>query len=397
VVNTRPFLYPALAAQAVGAAIYLWLQPGGFAFGSRSFLEHQVIVPAFFAVAIATLAAVRRRPQVAYFGMGLLGGFWIAVGATALAAGSTLFSKGMALVVAGAVLAMLGVHRFGGPVRIHWVGSLPGLMLGISFWACAWAPPASTRPSGARLDERPPVEGPLDLEKGGLSVRIDGLLARVAAGEHRAEVRLAPFLFAVSDRGTWSLFDFRSVDPPAWKVSRVEGDALDVRTSCPDFDAHGRIWIAAGKIRMRIGTTFKREIAAHLATALTVRIPGGAAIEGHPWNPGDPSEFIAFREGRMEFLRASHHEKGPFETLAFWPPHDPVLDIGGWRVEVLGWADQASRSESPTAGWGISQGAIERVEDEFLWEFAATSIGRGWHTVRTAPGTYVLEVVLSRP
>lgn len=77
--------------------------------------------------------------------------------------------------------------------------------------------------------------------------------------------------------------------------------------------------------------------------------------------------------------------------------HDPVLEVNGWKVQVLGWADQASRAESPTAGWGVSQGAIERVGDSLFYELAATSIGRGWHTVRIAPGTYLLEVVLTPP
>src|ERR1041384_2142630 len=109
------------------------------------------------------------------------------------------------------------------------------------------------------------------------------------------------------------------------------------------------------------------------------------------------ADFRLWEAGSISGLRASRREKGPFETLASWNPHDPTLTVGGWEVQALGWAGQASKAESPTAGWGISQGAIERVGDEFLWEFAATSIGRGWHTVRTPPGTYELDVVLTPP
>lgn len=372
--------------QAVGAAVYLWLQPRGFSFGSRGFLEHQVVVPAFFAVAMTSLWAVRRRTPLALLGTGILAGFWIAVSGTVWVAGTTVFSKGMIVPLAAAGLASL----FRPPL---W-GIALGLLLGSAFWACAWAPPATTRPSGGALEERRPVDGPPTLQEGDLSVRVEGLRVDVQAKGHRADILPAPDLFAISDRGLWSLFDFRSARPPAWKVERVEGEALDLRTACGDFSAHARIRISEGKVRIRVATTFKREIAAHLATVLTVSIP---VAPGSVEKQRDVAEFIAFRDGRMERLRASEREKGPFQTLAAWEPHDPVLEVNGWKVQVLGWADQASRAESPTAGWGVSQGAIERVGDSLIYELAATSIGRGWHTVRTAPGTYMLEVVLTPP
>jgi hypothetical protein len=77
--------------------------------------------------------------------------------------------------------------------------------------------------------------------------------------------------------------------------------------------------------------------------------------------------------------------------LVSWDPHDPELETPGWRIQVKGWAEQASRAPSSTAGWGISQAAIE----EGLWfSLAAASVGRGWHAVRTAAGTYGFEIVL---
>lgn len=371
-----------LGVQAAGAAAYLWLQPRGFSFGSRGFLEHQVVVPAFFAVAVTSLWAVRRQTPLALLGTGILAGFWIAVSGTVWVAGTTIFSKAMIVPLAGAGLASL----FRPPL---W-GVALGLLLGSAFWACAWAPPATTRPSGGALEERRPVDGPPTLQEGELSVNVEGLRAIVQSKTRRADVRLAPDLFAISDRGLWSLFDFRSASPPAWRVERVEGETLDLRTACDDFATHARIGISEGRVRMRVATTFKREIAAHLATVLWVSIPSRKHRE-------EVSEFIAFREGRMELLRSTDQEKGPFQTLEAWEPHDPVLEVNGWKVQVLGWADQASRAESPTAGWGVSQGAIDRVGDSLYYELAATSIGRGWHTVRTAPGTYLLEVVLTPP
>ena len=75
---------------------------------------------------------------------------------------------------------------------------------------------------------------------------------------------------------------------------------------------------------------------------------------------------------------------------------DPVIASDGWMAQVRGWAAQSSLDESPTAGWGVSQAAIERLGLMVIWSLASTSIGRGFHTVRTGPGTYVLEIVLSR-
>jgi len=375
-------LIAAFGTQAAGAAAYLWLQPRGFSFGSRGFLEHQVIVPTFFAAAVAGLWAVRRRPPLALLCTGILSGFWIAAAGTVVILGTTRFATALILPLAAALLALL--------TRPDPRGMALGLLLGAAFWSCAWAPPAQTRPSGGALEEKRAVDGPGTLAEEDLSVQVEGLQAVVRWKDRRARVGLAPDLFAISDRGLWSLFDSRSAHPPAWSVARVEGDELDLRTACDDFASHARIRISKGSVRMRVATTLKREIAAHLATVLWVSVPSRtprAAV----------AEFIAFREGRLELLQASEQEKGPFKTLTAWAPHDPVLEVNGWTVQVPGWADQASRAESPTAGWGVSQGAIERVGDSLLYELAATSIGRGWHTVRTAPGTYLLELVLTPP
>jgi len=66
------------------------------------------------------------------------------------------------------------------------------------------------------------------------------------------------------------------------------------------------------------------------------------------------------------------------------------------RLESVGGARQASREESPTAGWGVLQRDIERWGGITSWSLAVTSIGRGWHAVRTREGTYVLEAILHR-
>src|SRR6185503_5947370 len=146
------------------------------------------------------------------------------------------------------------------------------------------------------------------------------------------------------------------------------------------------------------------EVASHLSSVMKLHILGDAgdatAVEGVPWrldHRSERTEFVAIRNGRTELLRASRLEKGPFETLGSWELRDPLLTIDGWKVRVSGWADQGSPAPSPTAGWGVSQAAIERVDNVYMWSLASTSIGRGWHTVRTAPGVYVLEAVVTPP
>src|SRR5438552_17372068 len=94
------YLYFALAIEAIGAGIYLWLQPRGFTFGSRGFVEHEVIPPAFLGVTIAVLIAMRHRPRVALLGIGILAGFWVAVAGAVVTRGTTPFAKAMGLFVA---------------------------------------------------------------------------------------------------------------------------------------------------------------------------------------------------------------------------------------------------------------------------------------------------------
>lgn len=118
-------------------------------------------------------------------------------------------------------------------------------------------------------------------------------------------------------------------------------------------------------------------------------------VEGDALRFRATSEDLAV-EGRLELLRTADGEGGPFTVVRAWDPHDPVVESEGWKAQVLGWAVQVSLEESPTAGWGASQGAIERVGSLIIWSLASTSIGRGYHTVRTGAGTYVLEVILSR-
>jgi len=336
----------ALTLHAAAAGAYWWFQPRAFEVGGRQWFEHEVIAPVVFAVSVATLVP-RTRPLAG----GLLLGFWIAVAGSVSVVGATPPARAMILVTAAAVAGLaVGLRR--GETRRPCAAAAPaGVALGAAFLWCAWAPPATTRPAGgeapatARETRAPSWRQP---------------------GPH---VRPGLEFDAASRSGFWTVFDHRRVAA----VTRVETDPCGTRIRC---------W-----------STLDREVPAHLASAVRVAFTGELRVEGVPWKSGD---FIAFRRGRMELLRPTQAEKGPFTTIASWNPHDPVIEFDEWRVQVRGWADQASHAESPTAGWGVSQAAIENLGGELVWSLASTSIGRGWHCVRTAPGTYVFEIVIER-
>lgn len=401
----RPGLIPLhflLWMHALGAAAFFWLQPRGFSV-SAPWLEHQVIVPAFFGLSLGTALMSRFRPRAAVFGLGALCGFWSSLGLTAAVVGSGVPATAMGLIAIAALgvlaLSLWVSWRFKEPLVLPGGGCILGTALGAAFLVCTWAPPASTRPAGGTLGPFRPLPGAALQERDGVSVRVFGSLVFVEHGEKTICVSPALDFDAVADSGFWTLFQSRESRVRPWKIDRGDPGAIRLLAQGPDLEAEARITHEGGRVTIRCATTLRRELPAHLASVVWVTAPGDAKIGGRRWAPrrrGVPAEFFAFRGGHLEFLRATRDEKGPFETLQSEEPADPVIEFGGWKVQVRGWAAQASREPSPTAGWGVSQGAIERVEDGITWSLASTSVGRGWHTVRTAPGTYLMEIVLSK-
>lgn len=393
-----------LLLHAAGAAAYWWIQPRGFSFGGRAFFEHEVIVPAVLALSFVALLEPW-RPRPALIAAGALTGFGTAVSMGFAMTGDALPARAMFLALAGTVgvffLLFSRVCRLGLRAGGLFGGGLAGALLGAAFIFCTWAPPPSTRPSQRMGDSVRSAPGPGMVVRGGYRIRALGtkiMVEEIRPGSTGGRLLVSPsFEFpAASGNGTWTLFRFRPVALPPWNVESGEGNSLRFSASTDDIDAEGFAWVDGGRVHLRCATTVKRDLAAHLASAARVQLPPGpVVVDGIPWSEG-PVEFFAFRRGRLEFLRASAAEKGPFIPIRAWDPRDPVLECGGWKVQVAGWADQASLEESPTAGWGVSQGTIERAGSEFHWSLASTSVGRGWHAVRTAAGTYVLEIILSR-
>lgn len=394
-----------LAAHTVAAAAYAWIQPGGFVVLSPAFLEHQVIAPALLAISFAALVGSRRRATaVPVLGVALLAGFWMVAAAAALAVGTTLYAGAMWTPFVGAAVGLALSARRARDLPLAWLlhacGILGGAALAAGFLACTWAPEATTRPSGATVAA---FGGPADatpLRQGELEASVLGAAIEVRRGDERVLVYPAMEFEATSPSGHWTVFDHRRIAPGGWRVVAREESRMLIETPPGPVEARALISLERGRARIACASTLRKEIAAHLASAVTVGAPGEARLEGISWRSGHGTErveFVAFRERQMEFVRAARGEKGPFETVSALKPRDPRLEVGGWSITVHGWMAQASRSESPTAGWGVSQGTIERSGDHYFWSLAQTSIGRGWHSVRTAAGTYRFEIDIAPP
>lgn len=392
-------LRAAIAVHALASLGYWLAQPRGFEVLSRSFLEHQGVAAVLVAVSAAGLAAIPlRRRRVEWVAVGILSGFWISSAALITALGTTLPSRIFWLILAGAGSALFLSYKIvrPDPPALLTGGTVVGVILAGLFWWATWAPPATTRPKAAQDQPAPVTPGPAD----GIRLAVQGYHLELVTRSGKALLWPAFEYGSISDDGLWTIFQHRSSKPDLWKWRTPEDGSLSLITENDDFHCQAHAWVQNGRVHVRSQTRVKREIASHLSSVMQLCLPGPATVEGVPWNLDhrhERTEFVAIRGGRIELLRAASREKGPFETLGSWPLQDPVLAIDGWKVQVRGWIEHGSPEPSPTAGWGVSQAAIERVGDVYMWSLAATSIGRGWHTVRTAPGLYVLEAVLTPP
>jgi len=405
----RALLAITALCHAAGALAYAAVQPRGFPVLSAAFFEHQLLGPLVLALALALgFAVVKRRDTLAAVVTAVFGGFWFVVAGFGSFTGSTEYARLLLLPFAGSFLLFALAHRL--RRRSIVLGAL-GALLGAGFWASALAPPASTVPSN-----NPPKSGPIpeaepNLQKGALRVFVEGNSVHIEAGLRRAEIVPSFDYDAVADGCGFTVLDYRSSRLPPYRAGR-DGEKLVFAAENDDFQAFGEVTIeGASTVRIEVSTTVRRELCAHLGSIVAVRLsrvraepyrtmlpppdPPDASINGIPWPRGvwvSPAPFVAFRGGELGFFDASYEEKGPFTWIG--AIDEPVITAAEMRVRVPSWKTQASRAPSPTAGWGISQGAIERAGEWYFWGIASTSIGRGWHTVRTAAGTYETTILV---
>ncbi|MDI1483796.1 hypothetical protein [Polyangium sp. y55x31] len=408
-VATRVLLGFAAFAHAAGGLAYALSQPRGFSVPSAAFFEHQVLGPLVVVLALVLgFALVTRREKLAASGAAVLAGFWFVVAGFGLVTGTTSYTRLLVLPFAGAFLLLTLAHRMHRRVVFVGIPALTGALLGAGFWASAHAPRASTTPSNHSPKTGTIPEGEPAIRKDGLRVRVEGTSVVVDAGIHRAQIVPSFDYDAVADGCGLTVLDFRSAGPPAFRAGG-DGERIVFAAEDADFEVFGVVEIqGTSTVRIEVSTTVRRELCAHLGSIVSMRLsrirgsgdwlqPDEASINGIPWpsgSAGEPAHFVAFLGDELGLFRATSDEKGPFVSLG--KIDEPVITASGFRIRVPSWKAQASREPSPTAGWGISQGAIEHYGDWFSWEIAATSIGRGWHTVRTAPGTYVTTILVEK-
>jgi hypothetical protein len=377
---------------------YTLLQPQGFSFLSAAFFEHQILGPLVFAVAVLlAFAVVKRRESLAAAVTAGLAGFWIVVAGFGLFTGTTDYARLLLVPFAGAFVLFGLAHRIGGRVAVLALTHLAGALLGAAFWVSARAPQASTFPTSAppKRFSIPESEPTLQTHVVDVSIRENAVI--IDAGRRRMVIVPSFEYDAVADGCGFTVLDYRSAKHPPYRAGGHQG-RLVFAAENDDFQTSGRVEMQNdATVRIEVSTTVKRELCAHLGSVVSMQLPRGreALINGMPWPSGgadEPAHFVAFQGGELGFYRATRDEKGPFTRLG--AIDEPVITAGGFRISVPSWKDQASREPSPTAGWGISQGAIEHVGGWFFWGIASTSIGRGWHTVRTAPGTYETTILV---
>ncbi|MDI1433622.1 hypothetical protein [Polyangium sorediatum] len=392
---------------AAGGLAYALSQPRGFSVPSAAFFEHEVLGPLVAVLALVLgFALVTRREKLGAAVTAAFAGFWFVVAGFGLFTGTTSYARLLVLPFAAAFLLAALAHRMHRRAVGVVLPALAGALIGAGVWASARAPRASTVPSNHAPKSGTVPEGDAALRKGDLRVRVEGASVVVEAGPHRAEIVPSFDYDAVADGCGLTVLDHRTARPPSFRAGR-EGDRIVFAGANADFEVFGEVEIlGASTTRIEVSTTVRRELCAHLGSIVAMRLSQlrgaddgrelqTASINGFSWPSGDagePAHFVAFRGDELGFFRATRAEKGPFTAIG--KIDEPLITAGGFRIRVPSWKEQASREPSPTAGWGISQGAIEHYGDWFFWHVAATSIGRGWHTVRTAPGTYETTILL---
>jgi hypothetical protein len=405
--------------------------PRGFALFSWSFFEHQLFPPMLSALGFAGALATLGRWQARY---ALRDAFWgvsIPLSLAVAVFGNTryafYFVAVIGLALCGLLVPRIALSRWVPPnARVRVPALATGAASGALFLFATWAPRPSTHPVAR---DAVPVNWSLaapfqpdtaaTLAADGFRVRVIGggstaTPVTVEAGGKRLEIEPAFELTSHSRSGLWTVFDYQREVLPGWEIAALDTRTAALRAQSQLLSANVLVRIENGLLTVRSVTLLRREVCVHLAHALVLGFParddfGAVRVDGYPFRTGsrprlgdplglappDAVEFVAYRSARLELLRANHDEKGPFTTLATLADHDPVLSGSGFRIEIKGFAGQSARAPSPTAGFGVSQAALDASYDQVRVELAATAIGRGFNTVRIAPGTYELTVVVS--
>lgn len=395
----------------------LELLPRGFPISHPRFFANEAAPVVLLALSATIGASLARGGPTAIALLAAFPALWLGV-----AAGSTVsfpVTGGTAATFALGIGSVLTAgwawlaHR----QRPHWATSTFALALGCSF---GWALVRTQRASGAFTRPHPRaaafpsevgVEGALPL-----GARVDTASGAVTVQTGAVELWVAPLLefHSRSPDGFWTLF------------SRLPSE----RGALPDRST--RLHVAgrsATAIAIHASRDLPNDVFSHLNSFTTLSLRGHQKL-GISFSPcprsiidfvyadypsGAPARFAYVDEASIfRVVQASSAEKGPFSTLAQGhlrrgePLTLRLLDLANgapqplFELEFEDWSGELSTALSPTAGFGISENAIQfglaspsNTSDAYvILNLAGTSIGRGWDSVGHASGRYENRITL---
>jgi len=421
-----------LLAHVALASVALWFLPHGFPFFHRRFvlstLAPACIAAGSLALAVALVfaprAGVRFVPVVAAFwGAGALG-LLLVFPVTGAAAARPIGLVALFFAVLAAVTCRKRALFAWLPAALLAAAAGFGL-------ACAERPmPPATQPAQQDSPRRArvPREPIADRFELGPNLSVESSSLTVTWRGREASISIAPALDF--DRtpadGFWSIFSNAVGRAPEIASATKTADSLGLWA--PDGQQRLFVQKKASGLELEAWTLLERPTYSHLNSFATVRVSGHQklALRFSPcpsalipvthadYPRGAPARFAYVdAERRFHVVQASDAEKGPFTSLAkglFTPSDSLFIDLVELsdnervfaQLEFLDFAAQLSTALSPTAGYGVSENAIQfgladanpSSPAQLLLTLGASGVGRGWDSVGHRAGAYRNRVLL---
>jgi hypothetical protein len=380
---------------------------------------------------VALGAALVLAPQAAVRCLPVIPAFW---GSAALAllvlfpvSGATAARCCGSLALGLAVLAAVSARGHA------WLELLPaglfGALTGPLVAACERPAPANTAPWPSGVTPKPVAgeasSGSLEL---GSELSVESSTLSVSFRGQKTTITIAPVLefSRISPDGFWSIFALNAAGPPQATTVRWTPEELSLATS----DGTARLDVRRGldHVSLDAWTLLERPVYSHLNSFTSVTVsgherlglrfspcPAGVIAVTHADYPaGAPARFAYVDASRhFHVVQATDAEKGPFIPLAEGILRADatlgieLVELGDGsrtfaRLEFTDFAGELSTALSPTAGYGVTENAVEfGVADaapsspaHLVLALAASGVGRGWDTVGHRAGAYRNRVTL---
>ncbi|MSR60586.1 MAG: hypothetical protein EXS05_23585 [Planctomycetaceae bacterium] len=436
----------------VASVFWWWLMPGGFPATHLRFWSNQVFPLSAIAVCLVCLWFDWRRTDSRLINVAaMIPAFWMA----ATIAGVVLFPVSArrfllpALFVTGAVLIIFWWRFWTSSWRQvgMMAATLSAVVISTGVVVAQRGPDPDTTPANAPIPE---VDGDIrsvlpSIEIGdGQMLPYDGSVrVTLTAAPGQTDSTASQSTERATDRGhrlkleIQPLLSFESRSPDrCWTIlsprALREGPTRKLVGARPIDEGWEAAYADDGRSVLRVTASADEQglqieafsrldapIYSHLNTFSEVLIRGHRAlflsfspcpdnrfkVESADYPLGRPTR-LAYVDAADVFhvVQAASGEKGPFHELARGTLHrSEPLSITLWdeetpvgRIVMADWSAQASRSLSPTAGWGLPMNAIEfrLLSDDAesmaaIWvTLAGTSVGRGWDSVGHSAGVY---------